>query len=426
MRPEGSQVLQRILSNAQSADDTTSFLAVRRLKDIFLTYLASDQFVLESAVHTAAFVLESGIMKPIKQGLEDIAAGQSWTLTSDPKELERNVGSGTSRNVSLVFLKPVTYLQALFGLAIDKRTVNFILKEFPALPLLLRTIFQMETLSKLRKKFPEQRPDLETRDAIVRTLQKLFLQENIALETAQSTGFFTAVLQYALEADSPQCLTDAIRRVVCLIQAVCNDFDGHALKSDLLLFATKVFHNPSEKIEILWTIRILQKCLHDCVRLPGGPSRPFPKSPPLRSSVLALVLCGEFLEPSDHRFLVGFACILKHGSFDVIVDQQETEISARKDPVVVEIAKQLRAILSADTPGDPTLYVFPNKSRYQKAAFEEAMRTGLVARSRKSARRCSGPGCEKEETKPGEFRVCSACKLAVYCGRGFRVRSTPV
>lgn len=418
MRPERSQVLQQMLVDAQSTNATTSFLAIRRLKDIFLTYLDFDQRVMERAVHSAAFVLESGIMKPITQGLKEFAAGGPLTLNI--KVLKHIEGSASARNVSLD-LKPVVYLQAIVGLALDKRTVTFILKEFPALPSVLRTIFQMETLSRFRKNFPKRRPDLEIKDAIVRALPNILLPGQLgALQTAQDTSFVASVLQYAVEADSPQSPRDAIRRVVCLLQNLCNDLDGHALRSGLLQFATKVFTNPSEKVEVIWTIKILHKCLYDCARLAGGDSRPFPKNPALRCSVLALVLCGDLLEPLSRNILVALASILEHGSLDVdsFRDQAETEKSARKDRRVVEKAKQLRAILSAATPGDPTICVLPNKSRHQNAAIKEAMKTGLVARGRKTARRCSGPGCEKEEAKAGEFQVCSACKLAVYCEKG--------
>lgn len=96
---------------------------------------------------------------------------------------------------------------------------------------------------------------------------------------------------------------------------------------------------------------------------------------------------------------------------------QEMTRVAEDDPMARKRAQQLRVIFTSSTaPGKG--YVVPVRSEFRAAACAEAQRRGLETRDKKVARKCSGPGCEKAEGSLGEFRVCAACRLAVYCGRG--------
>lgn len=136
MRPETSQVLQSILEEAQSTNETVRLLAVRRFKDSFKPLMRTASA--DSAVHAAVFLLERGFMKAINQGLEDSLAGR-WLLVPSAEDVERLAATADGSVPAL--LKPIICANALECLAVDSRTAKNILKMSPRLPVLLKSLF---------------------------------------------------------------------------------------------------------------------------------------------------------------------------------------------------------------------------------------------------------------------------------------------
>lgn len=126
LKPELSQVLHSILDEGRSNDETKRLLAIRRFEDIFKKTINGSE-PLENMINATAFVLERGLMTTIKQGL-DASVNGPWFLFPSARDL------GAIGGQVPILIKPVIYIAAVEVLALDTRTVRYMLKECPRLP----------------------------------------------------------------------------------------------------------------------------------------------------------------------------------------------------------------------------------------------------------------------------------------------------
>lgn len=423
LRPETSRVLQSILDEALSTDEMTRLLAIRRFKDIFQPFLRTASA--ESAVHASAFLLERGFMKAINQGLEESVAGH-WLLVPNGREKL----TATAEKHVPVLLKPIICVCAVECLAVDSRTVKYLLKMSPRLSVLLELLFSKElTLGK--KKVSGCWPEPQIKQAIISTIPRLLHSMAFRKEIGQSTDFLAAVMRHTVADFENQTVVNSAVSIIHTLQGYCfTAASANSLVESFLHFAAKVFAISSNKMQILCTIETLSTFVANCVSTSAGARNPLPEISGLNSSVLALLLCDE---ESDNMSwcvtLAAFAGHLEHSAAKKTSSLssgpcsiEEMKRNARGDQAAVQRAAQLRTILMSKSAGEGWAHIYPLRSADRDATEEEAVKRGLAVKDRRAARKCSGPGCEKFEDEPGEFRRCGACRLAVYCGPGEKIQ----
>ncbi|GAQ82370.1 hypothetical protein KFL_001090185 [Klebsormidium nitens] len=344
LRAQTQQALRQILRDSQSKDANTRLLAFQRFTSIFRKFSGPDPE--ESTMHVAAELLEKGLLKPIAEGLKDCVAAP-WRILMQ---------GFTILSQSEVCIK------ALECLALDSRTVKYILQEDPTLPAVLRALFLNELKLAERSASP---PDVRVTRAILQTLPRFFMVDSAREETGRSADFLNAVMRHALR---------------------------HF--QDLVTVHARL---------LLWSS------------------------------------CEEQLEEEDHSLMVLLATALEYGTPAArakdtcpppgVSIHEDAKRLANADPSAWARARVLRTLLAQepDTDGDNfrVRFVRPKASDGARGVegAQKAEMMGIQPAERKKATRCSGPGCDEAETRPGEFQMCGGCRLAVYCGKDCQRRA---
>lgn len=422
LKPETSEVLQRILEEAQSEDEITRVTAVRRFKDTIVhSYVEKST---GSLAHVAAFVLERGFLKALTTGLEECVSG-SWAVFPRAKGRRRIKGDIP------VLYRPVIYLGVFVELSADARTVRYMTKHSPRILHLLKAIF-LRARACTDRKFEVLKEEIM--DLLISNLPDLCMASNaVCTNIGQDRRFLSAVMQHAATMDLSGG-TQAYPRMqvlhcaVCVVHTLQPFIEAAPLEADLLNLAARLLYVSNDKVPIGWTIELLQKLTAGrMIAAREWPLELRASSTALRSSVLALVLCPEQLSPGDHLLMLRISACLGHtlpkvtgpsGGWDLTKLQIEIEKEALEDPIAQKRAEQLRGILSSAGGKWAVYFRHKTDASAKSVVLERSRKTGLQVMETTSARKCSAPGCEKTETTAGEFRVCAACRLAVYCCRG--------
>ncbi|GAQ83471.1 hypothetical protein KFL_001500010 [Klebsormidium nitens] len=391
MRPETSQVLQRILEESQSTDAVVRLLAIRRFKDIFQPFVRSASA--ESAVHAAVFLLERGFMKSVNQGLEESLAGR-WLLLPSPEDTEKL--SATANGYAPILLKPIICASAVECLAVDSRTAKYILKVSPRLPVLLKNLFLKEFTLGVELDLG-MRPELQIKEAVLCAIPKLFYSEAFRKEIGQSTDFLAAVMDHAVADFQNKMVVMIAASVIHTARTYC--FTGSPVKSleeSFLRFTAKIFMESSSKAQILYTIETLAQFTAHRVHSPTRRQEAAPEIPMLRSSVLALLLCQDELQNFDDSmrlaifagFLTESTALARNGTGCFLGSQfsmVQMKESAREDRAAVQRASQLRKILLSNTEREERALLYPVKSADRDATMEEALKRGLTLQDRRAS-----------------------------------------
>lgn len=259
-------------------------------------------------------------------------------------------------------------------------------------------------------------------------IPRFFHSDAFRKEIAKSKDFLMAVMHYAVAEYQDKIVVKHAVSIIYTARLFCFFESSETvtpLEESFLRFAAKVFTESSNKTLILATLETVFSFTANRLHSLANGQSPFPEIPALRSSVLALLLCEEELHSSvDSLRLVDFAgflndpaarrAFLQGGYYSI----DEVKQSAQEDQAALERASQLRGILSSPLGSEGGMQMHLVSSQVRDAEVEEALNRGFTMIDARAARKCSGPGCEKFEDKPGEFGKCGACKLAVYCGPG--------
>lgn len=126
------KALEEILQDSRSDDACTRLLAFERFTEVFRKFIGPDPA--ESTMHMAAKLLEKGFLKAIAGGLDECVA-DPWKLLG---------GGANPDDCDVLQIQSEVCIQALECLALDSRTVRYILQEVPSLPAVLMTLFLEE------------------------------------------------------------------------------------------------------------------------------------------------------------------------------------------------------------------------------------------------------------------------------------------
>ncbi|GAQ82367.1 hypothetical protein KFL_001090180 [Klebsormidium nitens] len=414
------QALKKILQDSQSKDAITRLWAFDRFTKVFKKFIRPEPA--ESTMHAAAKLLEKGFLKPIAEGLKECVA-DPWKLM---------VGGDSPDDSDVLLIHSEACIKALECLALDSRTVRYILQEFPSLPAVLKALF-------LEKMTPAEKTvcpvDIKVRRAILPALPKFFLADSMCKQIGRSADFLNAVMRHALNhfEDSVTVLGS-----INLLLSLRSYLKAAALEDNLLRFAGKVLAESSDTMFIKFTISMLHGVEHDRLLPKGYLLKPLATNSALRSAALALVLCPEQLDEDEYFLIVLLARALEYGTSAALAEDrcsppglgiiEDMERLANADSFARNRAHELRTLLAKGFPedGDFTVrFLRPKASEGApgKHILQEAEKMGIKMADRKKATRCSGPGCDKVETRPREFQTCGGCKLAVYCGRDCQRRA---
>ncbi|GAQ85220.1 hypothetical protein KFL_002240210 [Klebsormidium nitens] len=411
LKPPNWAFLRKILEDAGSDREATRMLAIKRFGDVHSKSLQRSE-PSEGDIQAAAFVLRKGFMKAITKGLEESVYG-SWLVYPSSHTLTSN------RQVAALF-KPVVILGAVSGLAVNAHSVDYMLKASPCFVPLLKALAQ-----KLQTVGDKDSNTLVVQhnamNKLINALPKLCLCESACKEIGKSTAFLAIVLQHA---SLVAALVSGFRNhqsAISLLHSVQQYADFASLEYGLLLLAERVFLLPDDKVTISRTLQLLQRLLSgrslDKSKWPASASAssstPYDFPADLRSAMLALVLCPKQLDRENQILVTKLAALLSSdagqgtalGEEDHEMLTQKMQKQAQNDPVAQKKVQKLRQALGS------------TEEEHVEAGKElrGAERGASKVKEKKGTKKCSG--CEKVETKRGEFRKCAACQNAVYCGR---------
>jgi hypothetical protein len=409
-RPETSAVLQSILKDSKAKDAKTRFSAIHRFQNIFLEITRGSGNYPEITADAASFLLERGFMTPIVEGLKAAAAGRDWLLI--PPFKRNATGSEFTRTK---VIKPVVLAKALECLAVDRRAVSYMLKETPSLASMLKCILLVEPTESQKQLQLRQLPHNRVRTFVMRTLVHLAsFSAAVGREISNSIQLLAKIMRRAMRDFEDQDLVGS--SIAFLSPMVRSRVDILALlETDILDLTVRILLESQNQVHIV----AASGCIADLVRAQG--MKPLPEIPGLKSAVYAMVLCSKLM-PEVKEMALFMACVIAGRDADPETGEstdyfRSLALLAVQDPIARNRAAQLNAIFSAEEPNITSFLVpvgVPDRDEVAEAAKEH----GFRVRHLKAVRQCSGPGCERAEKEPEEFKMCGGSRLAVYCGRG--------
>lgn len=448
LKPEASLALQRILHLARSEDWFDRIMSVALFNKNFGSPEALHAG--QRHVNTVSYLCERGVLNPIGDNLNS-AFTEGWIVLLRVEESSEKNGASTIRPTKMIekgtrFLNRIEECtQALEFLAVDCRTVRFILKTIPGLAWTLKAIFLTEP-SDARIYLRFTRPQDDARMGVLRAICRMFPFSETFRKELLSPDFLHAVLEHSLNNfQYSKLLQDSI----CLLHNLSNAYPALHVEVDVLPFSARVLAESEDVGHIHWAFQLLLAALQ-----PYGPETPKKMEgvPFLQSALLALATCkkaGErlqtyarglsgvlkgmayFLEKSDPRLRNEnrqYDFGMQFHSWDAEANSACIRKLARKDTRARVRAQQLSRIFSDPLNAEHASYKIISGKKNAAASVSEKKReekTGFKIDERMARRKCARTGCGNVEQRPAEFKVCSGCKLAVYCSRGKLINSTP-
>lgn len=350
-RPETSAILQSILKDSKSEDSRTRFSAMQRFNDAFFDLTHSSGKDTECTADAFSFLLERGFMTPIAEDLEAAAAGSDWLLLSpcDCNTLKTLEALTRARTIECLN-KPAILADAVEYLAVDRRTVSYMLKTMPNLPSLLKQILLVEPTYKpeeLAIQLPQQSPSQVNivRAAVMRTLVHLAaFSAAINKEIGKSRQLLSKIMRRALSASEDEKLVGSS---IVLFSTVLSHVDLLALETDILHLTARILADSQSQVQISAAAGCIEGVLEA-----RGPLRPLPQIAALKSAAYAMFLC-ENLMPDLQSVPIVMAFDITEGEIihtmgDEIDLSQAIKLLAEQDPTARKRAEELKAIFSKE------------------------------------------------------------------------------
>ncbi|GAQ81045.1 hypothetical protein KFL_000690235 [Klebsormidium nitens] len=443
-KPESSAWLKNILKQARNKDFETRCFALSRFRAVLNSMVINKGHALCAGF--AAYVLEEGILEEVIRNLR--AAQSEGDFYVFPKiefrDLMINQRSFTLSKVEICF-------RLLHVLILDTRTARFVLKAIPNLLSILEGAYFSLSLrfSHEGLELPDNTAELELlregvkasslsvlvslvnctekcRDKI--SSRKVFLQ-HILRDSVADTEFSGRIIECAIpffndlssSCDLSQFLDETIRLTLKGLTVLDS---ATLLKMTVSLIGKAMKEHINEVIEKLYELRANGRVKHEVPALLGVAS-----CPDLDETTRALVYM--LLANLNEQFEMIFD---QTRPFSLTPAQEEKlEKLVAAYPQAVARREQLSRVLRAaeiqsagehgmkSTPGTPaTIFQAASKSLLEyvrdKAYFPGVPATDPKAR-KKPCRKCSRSSCSRVESAPCEFKVCSGCRLAVYCSK---------
>jgi hypothetical protein len=413
-RPEKCKVLKSILEGAHSGVEARVLMALYDMIQGFSSVLSSDQKLLSrDHADAAAYLLEQGLMQPIAEGLEAVLRGYIVYLPRTRKDLEAVYIDEKNVYVN----KGLAFVESIFTLAADSRTVRFMLRVMPTLPATLASLF-------LKK--PTRQESMcpiplyaEMKREIVRALLAITaVSENGRAQIGRNTGLISSIVRYVDEGTGRD--EQLLRNVFFLVSNVVKNHRSavHDLRVDYLNLFAKVLADSMDGPCVRWALENATDLIGS---FEGGE---WPLSCDIRSlfsSLLGLVLCDKAddslrtLAAELAASLKGCERLGKPISAVLSKDEKLTAIKklAQKDSTAVKRAGQFSVIFSDDLASAEIIGITRHPIVVPLSQGTEFRVIGTTA-----LRKCACSGCDKVEESPGSFSVCAGCRLSVFCSRG--------
>lgn len=429
--PESSAWLKGIFRELEDRDPETRYYALCRFSTVLRRTVLKGPMLNASF---SAYVLEQGILKEIIRILKSAKTEGDVYLVARGNIEEALYGLTDG---VLVVSKVLTCFSILNGLMADARTWRFVKKSIPDLLFIFEGSYLSEQPIKLRGRRGQFTPlphvsGLREREKIA-TLDAL---GGFALWATDEVREVICSRKDLLHQIVSDCLNNAdlasviVDRVITTTSVLASLSRGLPIPpDDFFKVAIKAFEVSQNPEVIKLAINLLAAYLKE---RPASLLKK--KKLPSKYSVPLLVLatCSS-LEDERKDYVHKLLCFLDQRTFnsnlaraDYKAELEQMVAGSRK---AAEKRQQLCDLFKADRNRQPTLQHSPKDANVQMGPLPSDRRTDYVTLAtedemksqRKPCRKCSRTDCSKTESASGEFKLCSKCRLAIYCSQGDQV-----
>lgn len=310
------------------------------------------------------------------------------------------------------------FVYLLQMVAIDERTTKFVLKAIP-------NLFDMFASYLINEGRASSKPEwlhLYVMGALSRLTP---WSKSLQIEIGSNPEFLKAILQKILKdgANEPEGLQ---RALIIMHNSILYTKITHSLAIPLVELAAKVLAEsevPADMMCASYFIQVLDRFYPQFHQL-------LLEHKSLIRSSLAISTCQNALDltkKTAERVLALFHPQLRQlGPKEL---QSMIEQRTASDPAASRRADRLRRVVFAETnytPDQPRFLMkrvkdFPytpgKMPSFKKDECKETFILGPPV-EKKARRKCSFSGCSATESRSGQFKVCSNCRLATYCSQG--------
>ncbi|GAQ81041.1 hypothetical protein KFL_000690200 [Klebsormidium nitens] len=400
--PESSAWLKDILNDLRSSDSEARFFALWRFKAVTCRMLETKGPELSAAY--VAHVLEEGILEEVIRLLK--AAQTEGDVYLYPKV--KVLGESPSQREPITLSKIAIALAVLPALMLDARTTRFIWKAVPdILSVLEGAYFSLPVVFSAR--------DWEMPEALSRLLNDVKLRDEHKLASLSVLARLTEYVKQAWRKFASRkplihrilqdCLanTEFSTGIIIFASNLCYNLIGSCDLSDFLdpIFETafKAIASSEDALTITAAIRLLAQTLQEWDTTLKKLFE-YRSNPRVEKQAKLTQLFARYPEAGERS-------------------QKLHEIFAANDPYIIARGSREPGTPSetfSQKHSEDPLQKIPEGKSYILLNVSEG--EAQVQADKKLRRKCSCSSCCHVEAASCEFRVCSRCRLAVYCSRG--------
>jgi hypothetical protein len=238
LKPEASLILQRILHLARSEVWFDRIMSVALFNKNFGSPIALHAG--QRNVNTVSYLCERGVLNPIIENLNSALTG-GWIVLLRVEDSPEQNGTPQMRFTKTMergtrFMNRIEECpRALEFLAVDCRTVRFILKTTPGLARTLQAIFLAEPSD--ARIYPQFRPQNDARMGVLRAVCRILPFSETFRKELLSPEFLSAVLEHSMNNFQHSKL---LQHSICLLHNLSYAYPALHIKVDVLPFAARV------------------------------------------------------------------------------------------------------------------------------------------------------------------------------------------
>ncbi|GAQ81038.1 hypothetical protein KFL_000690175 [Klebsormidium nitens] len=442
LRPESSARLKGIFEQTRSGDLETRFCALWRFKDVYINMVVAKGSTL--ATSFAAYLLEQGILQEIIRILDAAQADGDWY--SIPR-----LGTGYT-----AISKVGVCLRIVQLLMLDARTVRFVRKAIPDLLSIAEGVYFAkpvtagEPAARGLATVPSYRQEEDKMPALGILLQLSVWSKQTRPIICNRIAFLRGALRDCMSGSD--FARDMIERVIMTFTSLLETCDLASLLDELLDVCFSAFETAQRREVLVAAVHLLQSVLSQLKLQPkenllGLSAKAQSKKDWYTMQLLAAATCPGFMLEYRPMFYVylsifhaPFRPFLINGAPGQCTPAQDQELQRylAANPAAVARRRQICNILAAKPPANvqekshhfsPHLgpATAPKQAETSSAYVHKPIKDPLGAMPAihtywygddvKPQRKCSHSSCSLIESASRRFKICSGCRLAVYCSQ---------